>query len=112
MISTVTTTTTTFNPLFLEWALIVLLASIVFHYIKTKEYKGIIVGSILIGIIFGLIFGIIDAYLSTLIPLLSAPFVLFIIGSLFITIFFGIIGFIIALFGGLIAVTLKRILKK
>lgn len=57
MISTVTTTTTSFTTYDLYiviWTFIVILASFVYYYIKTKEYRGVILGSVVIGVILGI----------------------------------------------------------
>ena len=124
MISTVTTTTTTVTTytdlsVFI-WVLVVLIASITYHYIKTKEYKGIILGSILIGAILGFIYGAIISYLSIPYIVISnlgfsgaeMPYGLIIIVSLILIIAYILAGIILALLGGLTAVFLKRILKK
>lgn len=110
MISTVTTTTTTVTTsALLIWMLIVLLPSFLYHYFKTKEYKGIVVGSIIIGAIIGFIFGIIVISSSIW---GEVPSGLFVIASLIIIILNCITSIIMALLAGLIAVKLKRIFKK
>ncbi|HML05305.1 MAG TPA: hypothetical protein VK426_06000 [Methanobacterium sp.] len=106
MISTVTTTTTTVTTSStILWILIVILPSFLYHYVKTKEYKGTVVGSIIIGAIFGFIYGII-AILSS--SWGEVPFGALIIISLIMIMANCIASIILALLGGLIAVKLKE----
>lgn len=109
MISTVTTTTTTISTSeVFPWVIIILLASFLYHYFKTKEYKGTIIGSIIIGAIFGFIYGIIVSYISASSQLeAGVPYGLMIIASLILIIAYCLASIILAFVGGLIAVKLK-----
>lgn len=92
-VATVTTTTTTYEISYLYILAFFLLVGFLYHYIKTKEYRKTVKGSILIGSVLGGIYGV-ESTLSILVILI------WILG-----------GIILVLMGGLIAVALKKILK-
>ena len=96
MISTVTTTTTTISTpqAILIYICLYLLVGFFYHIFKTREYKGSIKASILIGAIIGLITGI----LST--------------SHIIITFLVALNGIFFVFIGGLIAVGLKKIYKR
>jgi len=76
----------------------VLIASIIYNYIKTEEYKEVLIVSFIIGAILGCIYGIITIFTSILSANGSkAPYGLIIIVSLILIIAYVFVAIILAI---------------